>query len=384
MNVGVLGGGQLGRMLAQAGAPLGMRFRFLDPKPEACAHDAGECLTAAYDDEEAIRRFVDGLDVVTYEFENVPLATLEKVAEFVPAHPGPNSLRASLDRLAERQLFEAVGMMEPTHEHVHDMESLEEAVSTVGAPAVLKRRRGGYDGRGQVFIEEASQAQRAWAALDRAPCMYEEFISFDREVSLVAVRDRRGEMRFYPLVENEHQRGVLFRTLAPAPEMDAHIQKQAETDVAALMDALDHVGVLTVEFFQCGDLLLANEMAARVHNSGHWSIEGAVTSQFENHLRALAGLPLGDTSRRGAAVMWNLIGGAPASRDMLAVPGAHLHLYGKSARAGRKIGHVTLTAESHAALQARRQRLCDLILKTTVLRQPTELEDGADRSDSAA
>ena len=315
--VGCIGGGQLGRMLALAGAPLGVRFRFLDPAPDACAGQVGELIVGAYDDEAALDRLAEGAAAVTYEFENVP----RDAALRVHALPGARALELGQDRLVEKELFRRLGI------ETARFGSIEET----GVPALVKSRRLGYDGKGQRAVESVEPIAEDELA--------EELVEFDRELSIVAVRGTDGSMAFYPVAENEHRGGILAVSRAPAA---GGPQDEAEAIARLLLDELDYVGVLAVELFDVGGRLLANEFAPRVHNTGHWTVDGAVTSQFENHLRAILGLPLGDTRALGASAMVNLVGSAPPPERLLAIPGAHMHLYGKSARPGRKLGHVTL------------------------------------------
>jgi 5-(carboxyamino)imidazole ribonucleotide synthase len=315
--VGCIGGGQLGRMLALAGAPLDVRFRFLDPVPDACAGALGELLVGPYDDPDLLDRLADGADAVTYEFENVPVDAARRVR----AIPDARALDLGQDRLVEKELFRSLGI--PTAR----FGSLDDS----GLPALVKSRRLGYDGKGQRLVHSL-------AVLDDDE-LAEEVVPFDRELSIVAARGRDGETAFYPLVENEHRGGILAVARAPAPNAP---QTEAEEIASKLLDALGYVGVLAVELFEVEGQLLANEFAPRVHNTGHWTIDGAVTSQFENHVRAVLELPLGSTEALGASVMVNLVGEAPPLEQLLAVPGAHVHLYGKAPRAGRKLGHVTL------------------------------------------
>ncbi len=315
--LGCLGGGQLGRMLALAGVPLGLRFRFLDPSPEACAGEVGELLVGPFDDVTLLDRLADGAEVVTYEFENVPVDAAKRVG----ALPGVRALEEGQDRLREKQLF---GRLEiPTAR----FGSLEET----GLPAVVKSRRLGYDGKGQRVVHTVESLRGGEIA--------EALVPFTRELSLVSVRARDGAMTFYPLAENVHRDGILRVSRAPAV---AAPEELAQDYARRLLEELDYVGVLALELFEVDGALLANEFAPRVHNSGHWTIDGAPTSQFENHLRAILGLPLGSTDAVGACVMVNLVGSAPPLEELLALPGAHVHLYGKAPRPGRKIGHVTL------------------------------------------
>jgi len=305
-------------MLALAGVPLGLSFRFLDPSPDACVAEVGELVVAPYDDPDALDRLADGAAVVTYEFENVPVAAAERVR----AVPGARSLEEGQDRLREKELFRSLEI--PTARFG--------SLAETGVPALVKRRRLGYDGKGQRRVDDLG------APLDDGE-LAEELVPFDRELSIVGVRARDGEMRFWPVGENVHRDGILRLTRAPA--VDAP-QEEAEAICAAMLEELGHVGVLAVELFDVGGRLLANELAPRVHNTAHWTIDGAETSQFENHLRAILGLPLGETAALAPCVMANLIGVVPPLGELLALPGAHVHLYGKEPRAGRKVGHVTL------------------------------------------
>ena len=314
-------------MLALAGIPLGLSFRFLDPAADAPAGEVGELLVGAYDDPELLDRLADGAEAVTYEFENVPVEAARRVG----AIPGAAALEASQDRLVEKQLFRRLGI--PTVRIDDEVETF---------PALLKTRRLGYDGKGQRLVETRPGTVPGH--------VLEERVSFDRELSLLAVRGRDGDTRFWPLVENVHEDGILRTSRAPAANPP---QAEAETYATRLLDELGYVGVLALELFDAGGTLLANEFAPRVHNTGHWTIEGAATSQFENHLRAILGLPLGSTESR-LSLMVNLIGSVPRTEDVLRVPGAHLHLYDKEPRPGRKLGHITLvepTQESEDAVR---------------------------------
>jgi 5-(carboxyamino)imidazole ribonucleotide synthase len=355
MIVGVLGGGQLGRMLALAGYPLGLRFRFLDPSSSSPAGQVGHRIAGEFEDEEALERFAEGLEVVTYEFENVSVQAARHLERRVPVYPPPQALEAAQDRLPEKTLFQSLGIPVPPFAPIDTKQELECALQRIGLPAVLKTRRLGYDGKGQWVLREPGDAERVWSSLEppSPPLLVEGLVPFEREVSLLAVRSRQGETAFYPLVENHHREGILRLSLAPAPGLTPEIQAQAQAYGERLLNALDYTGVLAIEFFQCQGRLLANEMAPRVHNSGHWTIEGAETSQFENHLRAILGLPLGSTALRGMSAMLNLIGTMPDTAAILNVPGAHLHLYGKTPRPGRKLGHITLRAEDPTLLETR-------------------------------
>jgi 5-(carboxyamino)imidazole ribonucleotide synthase len=356
-KLGVLGGGQLGRMLALAGYPLGLRFRFLDPAPESPVEELADLVVGRFDDLDVLARFPAGLDVITYEFENVPVEPARHLARQVPVYPPVAALEISQDRLAEKTLFNSLGMATAPFAAVETWDELRQAVSTIGLPAVLKTRRLGYDGKGQWMLRSPQDVDAAWQALRGVPLLLEGFVPFERELSQIAVRGRDGAVVFYPLVENHHAGGILRLSLAPAPGLSEGLTAASQAFLRRLMGHLNYVGVLTVEFFQKGGELIANEMAPRVHNSGHWSIEGARTSQFENHLRAVLGWPLGPAEAIGHSALVNLIGSLPATAEVLAVPGAHLHLYGKKPRPGRKVGHITLWGEDAAEIRAAAGRL---------------------------
>ena len=353
MTIGILGGGQLGYMLALAGYPLGLHFRFLDPSPEAPVGRIAQRVTADYTDQAALEKFASGLELVTYECENVPVEAARFLAERVPVYPPPAALEAAQDRLAEKDLFRKLGIATTEFAPVSNPAELDAAVKTIGLPAVLKTSRMGYDGKGQWLLRTAADVAKAKSELPSAKLILERFVPFTRELSVLAVRSRNGESAIYPLVENHHRSGILRLSLAPAPRLDAEIQRAAERAAHSILESLKYVGVLAIEFFEHDGRLLANEMAPRVHNSGHWTIEGAITSQFENHLRAVMGLPLGSTHAIGSSAMLNLIGELPDSAEVLAIRDAHLHLYGKTPRAGRKLGHITLRAASAEQLASR-------------------------------
>jgi 5-(carboxyamino)imidazole ribonucleotide synthase len=352
-RVGVLGAGQLGRMLALAGYPLGLRFRFLDPAPGAPAGHLAEQYVAPFEDPGRLGLFLQGLDVLTYEFENVPVDLPRSLGRSVPVYPPPVALEVSQDRLSEKNLFRRLGLPAALFAPVDSREDLGRALAAVGLPALLKTRRFGYDGKGQHLVRSAADAEGAWERLGRVPLLAEAFLRFDRELSILAVRGKDGQAVFYPLVENHHAGGILRFSRAPAQGLTAQLQGRAEDYAGRVLRELEYVGVLAIEFFQQGDELIANEMAPRVHNSGHWTIEGAQTSQFENHLRAILSLPLGSTEVPGPCAMVNLIGTLPEPAAVLAVPGVHLHLYGKAARPGRKLGHITIHAATAAVVEER-------------------------------
>jgi 5-(carboxyamino)imidazole ribonucleotide synthase len=344
MKIGVIGAGQLGRMLALAGYPLALQFRFLDASADSPGGQVAPIVTGAFDDPRSLERLAADVDLVTYEFENVPVAALQKVAQTHAVWPPVDALRVSQDRLLEKQLFEKLRIPTPPFRAIDSLADLESAVKAVGLPCVLKTRRLGYDGKGQRYLRKPADVEPAWAALGGVPLILEGFVDFEREVSIVGVRSTTGEVRCYPIVANTHRDGILRVTLAPLRH--PALQKAAETHLKRVMKHFGYAGVLTIEFFVRRGKLVANEMAPRVHNSGHWTIEGAATSQFENHLRAILGLPLGDTRPVGHCAMVNFIGAMPPRDDVLALPGVHWHDYGKESRPGRKIGHCTIVAGS--------------------------------------
>jgi 5-(carboxyamino)imidazole ribonucleotide synthase len=352
-TVGILGGGQLARMMALAGARLGLRFRVVDTVADACASQVAPLTCADYNDFDAITQFSEGIDVVTFDFENVPADTAMFLASRVPVFPNPQALAVAQDRLEEKQLFQRLGMLTPEFATVDSREDLEASVLKVGFPAILKTRRLGYDGKGQIRPKSPNDLLAAWAKLGDVPLILEAMVPFEREISVIAVRGRSGEFATYPLTQNFHQNSILSASLSPAPNTDA-IQETAVGYARKLADELDYVGVFALELFVHQGRLLANEMAPRVHNSGHWTIEGARTSQFENHLRAVLGWPLGGTAAHETSVLLNWIGEVPDSLPVLAEPLGPWHDYGKTPRPGRKVGHATVTgpaAEVAAALR---------------------------------
>jgi 5-(carboxyamino)imidazole ribonucleotide synthase len=361
MKIGLLGGGQLGRMLALAGYTLGLRFRTLDLSPDAPTGQLTELMVADFNDVDALRRFAAGLDLVTYEFENVPVDSARFLSERLAVYPPPEALEKAQDRAVEKTFFQSLRIPTPPFSTVDSWEEFEEAVERTGLPAVLKTRRFGYDGKGQFELRKSEDMAPAWRSLGGVPLILESFVAFEREVSIIAVRSLSGATAFYPLVENHHRAGMLRLSIAPAPALAPALQSLAEEYALRVMDALNYVGVLAIEFFECEEQLYANEMAPRVHNSGHWTIEGAATSQFENHLRAIMDLPLGPTAALKPSAMINIIGRIPDIRTLLQTGGLHLHLYGKSARPNRKLGHVTLCADDLDSLKAQVSRIRALV-----------------------
>ncbi|SDU33891.1 5-(carboxyamino)imidazole ribonucleotide synthase [Halopseudomonas salegens] len=349
MKIGVIGGGQLGRMLALAGTPLGQQFAFLDPAPDACAQALGEHIRADYSDRDHLRQLADEVDVVTFEFESVPADTVAFLSQYVPVYPNAESLRIARDRWFEKSLFRELDIPTPAFADIQSQADLDAAVASIGLPAVMKTRTLGYDGKGQKVLRTAADVGGAFAELGNVPCILEGFVPFSGEVSLIAVRARDGETRFYPLVHNTHEDGILRLSVASS----AHpLQALAEEYVGRVLNKLDYVGVLAFEFFEIDGGLKANEIAPRVHNSGHWTIEGAECSQFENHLRAIAGLPLGSTTKVGESAMLNCIGSVPPVEQLTAIPYCHLHHYGKAFKVGRKVGHATVRCSDQASLKA--------------------------------
>jgi len=342
MKIGIIGAGQLGRMLALAGYPLAQQFLFLDASADSPGAQVAPIVTGAFDDPRSLERLAAEVDLVTYEFENVPVAALEKVAATRPVWPPVEALRVSQDRLLEKQLFTRLRIPTPPFRAVDSLAELRIAVRQLGLPCVLKTRRLGYDGKGQRYLRKPADLEPAWNALGNVPLILEGFVDFEREVSIIGVRSTSGEFRAYPIVANTHRDGILRVTLAP--HRNPQLQKSAEIHLRRVLRHFDYAGVLTLEFFVHKGKLVANEMAPRVHNSGHWTIEGAATSQFENHLRAILGLPLGDTSPLGHSAMLNFIGRLPDRDAILALPGVHWHDYGKEARPARKLGHCTVVA----------------------------------------
>lgn len=355
-TIGILGGGQLARMLALAGAPLGMRFLVVDSVADACAAQVAPLVRADWRDFEALADFAQRVDVATFDFENVPAQTAQWLAQRTQVFPNPHALAISQDRLAEKTLFQRVGLETPAFAAIDSREDLLRAVGEIGLPAILKTRRLGYDGKGQFRLKSVADVDAAWQALGGAPSILEAFVPFERELSVVAVRARDGQFRTWPLTQNWHADGILAASLAPAPD-SAELASLAFAHARRIAEDLDYVGTFALELFVRDGRLLGNEMAPRVHNSGHWTIEGAPTSQFENHLRAVCGLPLGDTTALGVSVMLNWIGELPSALPVLAEPRAHWHDYGKSPRAGRKVGHATLRAADGAEMAQRLARV---------------------------
>jgi 5-(carboxyamino)imidazole ribonucleotide synthase len=366
--LGILGGGQLARMLALAAAPLGVKTLVVDGVADACAGQVAPLVVADWSDYAALETFAAQVDVVTFDFENVPAETAHWLAERVAVFPAPQALAVAQDRLTEKTMFRECGLPTAAFMAVDTRDMLDQALATIGAPAILKTRRLGYDGKGQFRLHSVADADAAWESLGAAAAQHglilEAFVPFQRELSVIAVRGRNGEFSTWPLTRNWHTDGVLSLSLAPAPDID-QLQGRATALARTLAERLDYVGVFALELFVKDGELLGNEMAPRVHNSGHWTIEGAHTSQFENHVRAVLGMPLGDCGARGVSAMFNWIGELPDPAPVLRTVDAHWHDYGKQARPGRKVGHATLCARTPATLA---DRLGDVA--TALGRQP--------------
>jgi 5-(carboxyamino)imidazole ribonucleotide synthase len=363
MKVGVMGGGQLGQMLAIAAPRVGCTMRFISPDPSAPAGLIAELIVADYENDAALAHFAEGLDVVTYEFESIPSKPVRSIEEQIPVRPSTKILEIAQDRAFEKRCFERLGIPTSPFEVVETMRDAREALERIGLPAVLKTRRMGYDGKGQGVIQRRDDLAIAWIKTNGAPAIVEKFVKFRRELSIIAVRSTTGETAFYPLVENHHDDGLLRFSLAPAPAISEETQREAEDYATRIMVDLDYAGVIALELFETDNGLVANEMAPRVHNTGHWTIEAADTSQFENHLRAICGMPLGSTEMSGAAGMVNVIGREPDIERLRGVRDVHVHMYGKSPAPRRKLGHITVTADDLAGVRTKVGELRPLLVK---------------------
>jgi 5-(carboxyamino)imidazole ribonucleotide synthase len=355
MTIGVLGAGQLGRMLALAGYPLGIDLLFLDREPGTPAHQVAPSLFGDFTDPKLLDELAARCEVVTFDWENVPAEALQRLASRTRIAPPQLALATAQDRLLEKELFARLRVPTNPNRAVDSLADLTRAAAEIGLPGVLKTRRLGYDGKGQRVLRKPADIDAAWQALGSAPLLYEAMVPFDYEISAIGVRSASGEFVMYPLNRNTHRDGIL--RLTRAPWRAGTLERSARRTLKKVMDHFDYVGVLAIEFFVQRGRLLANEMAPRVHNSGHWTIEGAHTSQFENHLRAICGLPLGNTGARGHSAMLNLIGQMPDRSLLLKEPGLHLHDYGKSPRPGRKLGHLTFVESTAKAADLRASRL---------------------------
>jgi 5-(carboxyamino)imidazole ribonucleotide synthase len=355
MTVGVVGAGQLGRMLALAGYPLGLDFLFLDPAQDAPAGQVAPVLNGAFTEARLLDELAARSEVLTFDWENISVDALRALKGDTRIAPPIPALATAQDRVSEKKLFERLGIPTTRWMAVSTRAQLTRALRDIGLPGVIKTRRMGYDGKGQAVVRTQEDAQTAWERLGSAPLLYEELIPFDCEVSIIGARSPRGEVVVYPLNGNVHSEGIL--RLTRAPYGPPRWQRLAAGYLEKVLKHFRYTGILTIEFFVRGGKLLANEMAPRVHNSGHWTIEGAVTSQFENHLRAILDLPLGSTQARGYSAMLNLIGTLPPRPSLLAESGLHYHDYGKQPRPGRKLGHCTLVEATVTARDRRARRL---------------------------
>ena len=351
-QLGILGGGQLAQMLAMAALPLGIRCHIYEPAADAPAQHVAYHHQSSYAQHATLKIFAERVAVITYEFENVPSTAADYLATLKPIHPQPKALTICQDRLFEKQFVTEQGFMTAPFAAVDSTKGVSQSINNIRLPAIAKTRRMGYDGKGQQRINTLTEAYQVMVDLAGQDIILEGVVNFTRELSIIAVRDAQGHTVRYPLIENHHHQGILRLSLAPAPNVHPLIEAQADAMAKLLTNALDYVGVLTIECFEVmtpnGPTLLINELAPRVHNSGHWSIEGSMTSQFENHVRAVCGLPLGPVAPRGISAMINLIGAIPNPADV--PPGTFIHLYHKDARPGRKVGHLTIVARNMASL----------------------------------
>jgi 5-(carboxyamino)imidazole ribonucleotide synthase len=366
MTIGIVGAGQLGQMLALAGFPLGLDFLFFDRSADTPAGRIAPLLAGEFHDEALLAELARRSDVISFDWENISVQALRRAARGTRIAPPLKALSVAQDRLAEKRCFQRLSIPTTRFAPVGSRAALSHAVDRIGLPGVLKTRRFGYDGKGQYVLRAHPDIDAAWEVLGGAPLLYEQFVPFDYEVSIIGVRARSGEIGIYPLNRNFHVDGILRLTLAPWSAL--RLAAAAQRSLRRVLEHFNYVGVLAIEFFVQRGRLVANEMAPRVHNSGHWTIEGAVTSQFENHLRAIVGLPLGSTAARGHSAMINLIGTMPAARRFLAEPGVHWHDYRKEPRHGRKLGHCTINESSAATRTARARRLLPLLYPQLALR----------------
>jgi 5-(carboxyamino)imidazole ribonucleotide synthase len=357
MKIGILGGGQLARMIALAGYPLGLHFIILDPDPNAGAGGLSEHLLGAYDDPALLAELAEQADIVTYEFENVPAHVAEFLGSHTTIYPPAQALAVAQDRLLEKSFFNDLNIRTAPFAAIDCYDDLVQAMPDIGYPAILKTRRMGYDGKGQVLLKSADNLLAAWQSIDGAPAIVEGFVGFRREISIIAARSPSGKIVYYPVSENRHKGGIL--RIAECRNDDP-LQEMAESYVKRLLEKLDYVGVIALELFDVDGELLANEFAPRVHNSGHWTIEGAETSQFENHLRAILDLPLGSCKARGHAAMVNFIGGLSSDESVLQIEDCHLHLYDKTPRKGRKVAHATIRTDDIDVYRHSLQKLSEI------------------------
>jgi 5-(carboxyamino)imidazole ribonucleotide synthase len=351
MTVGILGGGQLGLMLGEAARNLGISCVFLDPSPDAPAKSVGAHIVASYDDQDSLRALAASCDVITFEFENVSAPALTFLTSMKPCFPSVDALIRTRDRISEKDWMQACGIPTASYRRVETPDDLAKAIDAIGLPLIIKTRTLGYDGKGQMTLSVASKAEEACLSLGGKNLIAEERIAFDRELSLISVRSTSGDIVHYPLVHNTHVNGILDTTIAPADGVKEVLQQKAQGYAQRLMNDIAYVGVMTIEFFEKDGTLIGNEIAPRVHNSGHWSIEGAQTSQFENHLRAITGMSLQPTSIETPCTMLNLIGTVADATALHDLPNVFIHVYGKSPRAGRKLGHVTIKGKDEETIK---------------------------------
>jgi len=345
MKIGVLGAGQLGRMLALSAYPLGHQMRFLALSEEDPSSLLGKTFIHN-NNPEMVSNFADSSDIVTYESENTDVTIVNEISKNTKVFPSDKSLYISQHRGREKALLDSLKIPCAPYQMINSLDDLKSAIKNIGIPSILKTATDGYDGKGQFLIKSETQIHEAWEKMAGADSILEGFINFKRELSLIAVRGIDGSLKYYPLVENSHHEGILRLTIAPAQNISASLQKKAKEYMSSILKEIKHVGVLTIELFESDDLLV-NEIAPRVHNSGHWTIEGAQTSQFENHIRAITESPLGQTTITSKfSAMINIIGVHGPIQKVLKTKNAHLHLYNKEERTGRKLGHITLTSNS--------------------------------------
>ena len=346
MKIGVLGAGQLGRMLAIAAYPLGHQMAFTANSEDEPSALLGKTFVTN-DKQNAIAELTKNSDVITYESENTDVESVKEISQKTPVYPGAKSLYTTQHRGREKAIFDKLNIPCAPYQMVNSLDDLKLAVESIGLPAILKTATEGYDGKGQFVIRDKDQLDSAWQSMNGVEAILEGFVNFKRELSLIAVRSIDNNHKYYPLVENTHHNGILRLTIAPADSISNEVQQQAEHYMQILLDEMGHVGVLTIELFETSNGLVVNEMAPRVHNSGHWSIEGAQTSQFENHIRAITGSPLGETRcLYQYCAMINIIGEHGPVEEVLKLSNAKLHLYGKTERSGRKLGHITISSNS--------------------------------------
>lgn len=360
-KLGIIGGGQLAQMMAHAAEKLGIETIVLDPKADACAGQVAQLVQAEYNDQQALNKLADQCDVLTFDFENVPASSLKQLAQHCRICPSADILETAQDRLLEKNLFRELGIAIGGFYEINSRPDLLAALEQTGYPAILKTRCFGYDGKGQQVLRQPEDLEHAWRRFEGHALILEQFIAFDWECSIIGVRNDAGEIRYYPLTRNHHTNGILDYSRAPIENLNTQLQTTAQKYLQRILEQFNYVGVLALELFVVDGQLLANEIAPRVHNSGHWTIDGANCSQFENHVRACCGLPLGSTDAKAEALMVNWIGHVPEAGEYQQVEGLHWHDYGKQPREGRKVGHATLIAESSDALMVKAKRLADLL-----------------------